>query len=97
MLTLPVLDYDHSGGECAVTGGYVYRGAAIPALRGVYFYADACQAWVRSFRMQNGQLTEQTDWPLLRPGGSIVSFGEDAGGEIYLMQGEGGLFRIVAN
>lgn len=94
-LTLPVLDYNHSDG-CAVTGGYVYRGAAIPALRGTYFYADLCQGWVRSFRWQNGQLTEQTDWLLLRPG-NITSFGEDAAGELYLMTSQGGLFRIVAN
>src|SRR6185295_5087955 len=72
-LTLPVLDYPHTNG-CAVTGGYVYRGAGIPALRGTYFYADLCQGWVRSFRFLNGQVTEQTDWPFLRPGGSITSF-----------------------
>jgi glucose/arabinose dehydrogenase len=41
-LTLPVLDYDHSGGSCSVTGGHVYRGAAIPAIWGTYFYADYC-------------------------------------------------------
>lgn len=96
-LTLPVLDYDHSGGACSVTGGYVYRGQAVPNLRGTYFYADFCAGWVRSFRFQNGQVTEQTDWVLLRPGGDITSFGEDAAGELYLMTAQGGLFRIVPN
>ncbi len=96
-LTLPVLDYDHSGGACSVTGGYVYRGQAIPNLRGTYFYADFCAGWVRSFRFQTGQVTEQTDWALLRPGGNITSFGEDAVGELYIMTSQGGLFRIVSN
>ena len=50
-LTLPGARVRHSRG-CSVTGGYVYRGAAIPALQGHYFYADYCSGWVRSFRMQ---------------------------------------------
>src|SRR6476469_2951873 len=52
--TLPVLEYAHSQG-CSISGGYVYRGAAIPALQGHYFYADYCSGWVRSFRLQDGQ------------------------------------------
>ena len=55
--TLPVLEYAHGEG-CSITGGYVYRGAAIPALQGHYFYADYCQGWVRSFRLQDGQAVE---------------------------------------
>jgi hypothetical protein len=97
-LTLPILDYAHAGGACSVTGGYVYRGAAIPSLRGTYFYADFCAAFVRSFRLQNGQVTNQFEWPLLSPpGGSITSFGEDVQGELYLMTQGGSLFKIVPN
>jgi hypothetical protein len=98
-LTLPVADYDHSGGACSVTGGYVYRGAAIPALRGTYFYADFCAGFVRSFRLVNGVVTEHAEWPTLAPGGRITSFGEDAAGELYIMtsQGNPSLFRIVPN
>jgi glucose/arabinose dehydrogenase len=95
-LTLPVLEYDHSQG-CSITGGYVYRGAAIPRLQGAYFYGDFCQGFVRSFRLVNGVATEQTDWVALRPGGSITSFGEDAAGELYIVTSGGGLFRIVQN
>jgi glucose/arabinose dehydrogenase len=93
-LTLPVLEYDHPDG-CSVTGGYVYRGVAIPGLQGTYFYADFCGGWVRSFRMQGGVVVEQTDWPALGPGGLVTSFGEDAAGELYLVTRQGGVFKIV--
>jgi glucose/arabinose dehydrogenase len=94
-LTLPVLDYDHGQG-CSVTGGYVYRGDAVPTLRGTYFYADYCNGWVRSFRLQGGAVTAQIDWTALRPGGQITSFGEDAKGEIYVMISGGKVFQIVS-
>jgi glucose/arabinose dehydrogenase len=95
-LTLPVLDYPHLSGACAVTGGYVYRGSAAPALRGTYFYADFCNGFVRSFRYQNGQAANQLEWPLLNRSG-ITSFGEDAQGELYLMTQGGSLFKVVPN
>ena len=93
-LTLPVLEYDHSEG-CAVTGGYVYRGTALPALQGNYFYADYCPGRVRSLRMEAGVATNQTDWPGLVPGGRVTSFGVDAAGELYLVTEQGGVFKIV--
>jgi glucose/arabinose dehydrogenase len=93
-LTLPTVEYDHSEG-CSVTGGYVYRGTAMPALHGNYFYADYCAGWVRSFKIQGGLVTEETDWPALEPGGQITSFGEDAQGELYLLTEQGGVFKIV--
>jgi glucose/arabinose dehydrogenase len=92
--TLPVLEYGHGEG-CSITGGYVYRGAAIPALQGHYFYADYCQGWVRSFRLQDGQAVEPQQWPTLAPGGAITSFGQDAAGELYVLSAEGRVSRIV--
>lgn len=92
-LTLPVLEYGHSEG-CSVTGGYVYRGTALGAFAGHYFYADYCEGWVRSFRLSGTGVTEQQDWPSLRPGGQILSFGEDARGELYILSGSGRVFRI---
>ncbi len=92
--TLPVLEYSHSEG-CSVSGGYVYRGSAIPTLQGTYFYADFCQGWVRSFRLQGGQAVDQRDWPELAPGGNVPSFGQDAAGELYVLSDAGGVFRIV--
>jgi hypothetical protein len=97
-LTLPVHDYPHLDGACSVTGGYVYRGSVKPDLRGTYFYADFCAGFVKSFRHQNGQATEQKEWPLLSPPGSFVtSFGEDAARELYVMTQGGGLFKFIPN
>jgi glucose/arabinose dehydrogenase len=93
-LTLPVLEYSHSQG-CSITGGYVYRGSAIPEIQGHYFYSDFCQGWVRSFRYAAGVATEETSWLALSTGGTIVSFGEDAAGEMYILEAEGRVSRIV--
>jgi hypothetical protein len=92
-LTLPVLDYRHAEG-CSVTGGYVYRGTALGGFAGHYFYGDYCEGWVRSFRLSGPGVTEQLEWPSLRPGGQILSFGEDARGELYILSGSGQVFRI---
>lgn len=97
-LVAPALDYPHDGGACSVTGGYVYRGGAIPALRGTYFYADFCAGFVRSFRYQGGQVLEQASWPQLSPASRVISsFGEDDAGELYLVTLSGDLFKIVPN
>jgi glucose/arabinose dehydrogenase len=93
-LALPVLEYNHGQG-CSITGGYVYRGNAIPAIQGYYFYADYCGGWVRSFRYQDGQAMDSFQWPTLAPGGSITSFGEDASGELYITSADGRVFRII--
>jgi glucose/arabinose dehydrogenase len=93
-ITLPVLEYGRSDG-CSITGGYVYRGDAIPTLQGHYFYADYCAGWVRSFRIEGGVPAAQTDWPELRPGGLVTSFGEDGAGELYLVTQQGSVFKIV--
>jgi glucose/arabinose dehydrogenase len=93
-LVPPALEYSHAEG-CSISGGFVYRGAAIPALQGHYFYADYCQGWVRSVRLENGQVAESLQWPTLAPGGAVPAFGRDAAGELYVLSAEGGIFRIV--
>jgi len=92
-LTLPVLEYGHGEG-CSVTGGYVYRGQALGAFAGHYFYADYCEGWVRSFRIAGPSVTDQKDWTSLRPGSQILSFGEDARGELYVLSSSGHVYRI---
>ena len=93
-LTLPLVQYSHDEG-CSVTGGVVYRGTLVPVLQGHYLYADFCEGWVRSFRLEAGQAVEGREWPSLRPGRQVTSFGEDSQGEIYLMTEDGNVFKIV--
>jgi len=94
-LTLPVIEYGH-GDECSVTGGFVYRGSAIPELRGAYLYSDHCSGFVRSFRLANGAATDERRWTELEPADpSVTSFGEDASGEIYLLTASGSVHKIV--
>jgi glucose/arabinose dehydrogenase len=93
-LTAPVLTYGHGQG-CSVTGGYVYRGSAIPSLAGHFFYADFCAGWVRSFRLAGALPMEEQEWASLRPGGQVPSFGEDARGELYILSTNGTVHRIV--
>jgi glucose/arabinose dehydrogenase len=95
-LTLPVVDYDHSQG-CSVTGGYVYRGKAIPSLQRRYVYSDYCRGWIRSFLYQGGQATDPRIHTGLATGGGVTSFGEDAAGELYVLTEGGTVFRIVPN
>src|SRR6266487_1306628 len=97
-LTLPVIEYAHTNGACDVQGGYVYRGSVVTQLTGRYLYADYCANFVRSFTYSGGVATQSRDWPQLAPGGGggIVSFGEDARGELYLMTYGGTVYRIVA-
>jgi len=92
-LALPVFEYSHDDG-CAITGGYVYRGAALPSLQGQYLFGDFCRGWVRSIPAQ-GDPGVPTDWPALAPGANITSFGEDAAGEVYVLTSDGGVFKIV--
>jgi Glucose / Sorbosone dehydrogenase len=92
-LTPPVLEYTHDGGACSITGGYVYRGGAMPSLRGTYFYSDYCAGWLRSFRWDGARAAEQRAWDVGNVG-SVTSFGEDAGGELYLTTSAGVVYRL---
>jgi glucose/arabinose dehydrogenase len=95
-LVLPVVEYDHDAG-CSITGGFVYRGSAVPAITGHYFYADYCSGFVRSFRWSSGVVTEEASWPeLTPPSGRVTSFGEDAAGELYVLSTHGEVYRIAA-
>ena len=61
-LEIPVLEYPHEDGNCSVTGGYVYRGAALPELDGSYFYGDYCSGMIASFRRDLEGLFDLRDW-----------------------------------
>ncbi|MBD0319587.1 MAG: PQQ-dependent sugar dehydrogenase [Gemmatimonadetes bacterium] len=91
--TLPVLEYGRGDG-CSITGGYVYRGSALPGLRGHYFYSDYCRGWLRSFRLAGGQAGDRREWEV-GDVGNVTSFGEDGAGELYVVTSAGRIFRVV--
>jgi glucose/arabinose dehydrogenase len=92
-LTLPVVEYPHSQG-ISITGGFVYRGQAIPELQGRYVYADFGQDWIRSFRYSNGEA--QGDAELDLEGvSSISSFGLDSEGELYVLTLPGTVYKLA--
>jgi glucose/arabinose dehydrogenase len=93
-LVLPAVEYDHSNGQCAIIGGFVYRGTRFPALAGQYFYSDLCAGWVRSFAYGGGAVTGQTSWTLDVSVSNPVSFGEDARGELYFVASNG-VYRVT--
>ena len=91
-LVWPVTQYAHSVGE-SVTGGYVYRGATIPALRGFYVFGDFTSGHVWAMKGPGG-----TRVPLPGADGAtthISSFGQDAAGELYVVSLDGSVFKVV--
>jgi len=88
----PILEYDHSAGNCSITGGYVYRGKAFPALQGRYFYGDFCSGKVSQvIQSENG---DYRSLPALDSGLNIASFAEDNDGELYIIHLGGTIHRI---
>ena len=92
-LVMPIVTYGRSEGY-SVTGGFVYRGSAIPSLQGRYFYGDYGSGRVWSLRVEGGKATdlrrESVDVP------SLSSFGEDARGELYAVSLDGAVYRLVS-
>ena len=86
----PVLVYSHSAG-CSITGGYVYRGSAVPSAQGRYFYGDYCSGTIWSFKAGNGRLSAAT---VAGHVSNLSSFGEDGNGELYATSLDGTLYRL---
>jgi glucose/arabinose dehydrogenase len=91
-LVKPVQVYRHNGGKCSVTGGYVYRGSAVPAARGRYFYGDYCTGEIWSLRISGGRAVDSRRESSRI--GSLTSFGEGANGALYAVSLGGGLYRL---
>lgn len=81
-LEMPFAQYNHSGGRCSITGGYVYRGATYPNFTGLYFFADFCSGQIGTVD-QTGTMTFASGLP----SGSVMTFGQDASGELYVQKG----------
>jgi glucose/arabinose dehydrogenase len=92
-LVLPVAEYSHDLG-CSVTGGYVYRGQAFPALQGGYLFGDYCSGRIWAIPATTSEPTQPTQ--VLASRASISSFGEDEAGELYLTDMRGTLYRVTA-
>lgn len=97
----PIQEYSHTGGNCSVTGGMIYRGGDIPSLDGTYFYADYCSSQIWSLQYDGTQVTNfQNRTAELDPAGTanisaITAFGEDHDGEVYILTQSGRIWKII--
>lgn len=88
----PVITYGHSGERCSITGGEVYRGNAVGALFGTYLYGDFCTGEVFGYRVDESSDPVRLDLPAVD---RLSSFGLDADGELLVVSGGGGIYRIT--
>jgi glucose/arabinose dehydrogenase len=92
--TAAALIYGRNEG-CAVIGGPVYRGDAIPELTGTYLFGDHCLGWIHGLLLDGRSIIEYHDWTDdLGAVTSLVSFGTDGAGEVYVLQRGGRVYRI---
>jgi glucose/arabinose dehydrogenase len=93
----PVHVYDQVSPQCGIVGGYVYRGAAIPELDGVYLFSDFCSGSIWGLDVDAVAAGQEAPAHLLldAPQG-FVSFGEDDAGELYVVALDGSIFRLAA-
>jgi glucose/arabinose dehydrogenase len=94
--TLPNVEYTHGGGNCSITGGYVYRGPSQTALKGLYVFADWCSGriWTVPYNATpvNAAETLRADTSQ-----NITSFGESENGELYAVTGSGNLYQVLGS
>jgi glucose/arabinose dehydrogenase len=90
-LVMPVAEYSHSDG-CSITGGYVYRGSAVPALRGRYFYGDYCSGKLWTAKRSGGRTSVSTFRGRID---QLTSFGQGTRGELYAVSGNGTIYRLA--
>jgi glucose/arabinose dehydrogenase len=90
-LVMPVAEYSHEEG-CSITGGFIYRGEAIPRADGRYFYGDYCSGtvWTVSPRGKGVSAPQRLPFEV----SALSSFGEDAAGELYLLSLRGDVYRL---
>lgn len=93
----PIAEYPHDGADAAITGGYVYRGSALPELYGTYVYADYVSGRIRGLKYDAAASTVTMAPRLLaEPSGIYVTaFGQDRAGELYVLDYFGGIHALV--
>ena len=95
-MVMPIHVYGHDVG-CSITGGIVYRGEALPALQGRYFFADYCTGTIEALRFENGEAVSLVNTADdLGSVGNVTSFGFDAEGEMLVVTDDGIVLRMVA-
>ena len=94
-VVFPVYTYTHDE-SCSVTGGYVYRGSAIAALEGTYVFGDYCAGDLWGLVRGTDGTAERIDLGVSVPRNTLVSFGQDADGELYVLSAAGTVFRLAA-
>lgn len=95
----PIFEMRHSSGVCSVTGGVVYRGEAIPALRGTYLFSDLCRAGIHGLRSTTppdavGTVTDERVLSGAADPAQIISFATDAHHEVYTLSINGEIRRL---
>jgi glucose/arabinose dehydrogenase len=93
-LIAPIAEYPTRSPRCSIIGGYVYRGGRMPDLRGVYVYGDFCSGKI--FGLSSDAKAGDVSQGLLTTGFQISSFGQDQEGELYVVDHQGALYRIIA-
>lgn len=89
-MTFPIAVYDHANGKCSITGGYVYRGTAFPALQGKYIFADYCSTQIGMLNSDNS-----ITWTPAFTGNNFSTFGQDSQKELYVAAVTSGkIFKI---
>ncbi len=88
---------------CSVTGGYVYRGTKIKSMQGVYIFGDYCSGNIWTLKVVNGKavnFSNRTEEINLGNGEFttyISSFGQDSDGELYIVDYNGGVYKLIEN
>jgi glucose/arabinose dehydrogenase len=92
---LPVYEYPHDGGACSITGGFVYRGGAIPALQGSDVFADYCAPGLRAIQLDGDTVIAERTWDDLGVD-QAQSFGQDLDGELFVLLQGGQVLKLTA-
>jgi glucose/arabinose dehydrogenase len=94
----PVHELSHTDGSCSVTGGYVYRGKAIPELQGTYLFVDFCRNQILGLTPTDGGGGAGGFDPVDfgTEAASVSTFGQRNNGELFVLSQANGLYRIRA-
>jgi glucose/arabinose dehydrogenase len=91
-VTPPIHEYQHVGAACSISGGVLYRGAAIPALVGWYVFADLCTGEVHALHIANRAVTKEVT---LGQATNVDAVSEGSDGELYVVSHDGPIYAVT--